>query len=57
MRAGAARELPTEAQWEFAARGGRDGEYDWSSAFDAGRQAHGQHLAGHFPVHNTEEDG
>jgi formylglycine-generating enzyme len=26
--------LPTEAQWEFAARGGRDGEDDWSSAYD-----------------------
>jgi formylglycine-generating enzyme len=29
------RELPSEAQWEFAARGGRHGEDDWSSAFDA----------------------
>ena len=40
------RDLPTEAQWEFAARGGRDGEDDWSSAFDAERQADRQHLAG-----------
>src|SRR4029450_5165677 len=36
------RELPTEAQWEFAARGGREGEDDWSSAFDAERKPIGR---------------
>jgi formylglycine-generating enzyme len=39
------RSLPTEAQWEFAARGGRDGEDDWSSAFNSRRQADREHLA------------
>jgi len=51
------RELPTEAQWEFAARGGRDGEDDWSSAFDADGKPIANTWQGIFPVYNTNEDG
>jgi sulfatase modifying factor 1 len=51
------RSLPTEAQWEFAARGGRDGEDDWSSAFDADGKPIANTWQGIFPVLNTQEDG
>jgi formylglycine-generating enzyme required for sulfatase activity len=51
------RSLPTEAQWEFAARGGREGEDDWSSAFDPSGKAVANTWQGLFPVLNTEEDG
>ena len=49
--------LPTEAQWEFAARGGRDGEDDWMSAFDADGKPIANTWQGIFPVYNTNEDG
>ncbi len=51
------RSLPTEAQWEFAARGGGAGEDDWSSAFDADGKPIANTWQGLFPVQNSEDDG
>ena len=50
--------MNSKERWpQFAARGGRDGEDDWSSAFDAEGKPIANTWQGVFPVYNTNEDG
>ncbi len=52
------KELPSEAQWEFAAKGGlEDAEFAWGDELNPGGRQMANTWQGNFPVQNLAADG